>query len=103
MKSSPFCPNSFRARSNSFQASTSVAVKSLAVSRIEIAEASCASAVSSRCACKAAEVPEIKQLVDNPPDWLEEWSGQIGAPLEDGLRENPTWIARSSARSTKSW
>jgi predicted dithiol-disulfide oxidoreductase (DUF899 family) len=42
---------------------------------------------------QAEEVPEIKQLVDDPPDWLEEWSGQIGAALEDGLRENPSWIA----------
>jgi len=39
------------------------------------------------------EVPELKQLVDDPPEWLEEWSGQIGAKLEDGLRENPSWIA----------
>ena len=38
-------------------------------------------------------MPEIKELVDNPPDWLEEWSDQIGAELKDGLRENPSWIA----------
>ena len=32
-------------------------------------------------------------MIDDPPAWLEEWSGQIGADLEDGLRENPAWIA----------
>jgi hypothetical protein len=35
----------------------------------------------------------VKQLVESPPDWLEEWSDQVGAKLEDGLRENPSWIA----------
>ncbi len=39
------------------------------------------------------QIPEVKELIDNPPDWLQEWSGQIGAELEDGLRENPCWIA----------
>src|SRR5919199_4493450 len=34
---------------------------------------------------QAQQVPEVKEMVDNPPDWLEEWSGQIGAELEDGL------------------
>ncbi len=38
------------------------------------------------------QVPEAKQMLENPPDWLEEWSGQVGAALEDGLRENPSWI-----------
>jgi predicted dithiol-disulfide oxidoreductase (DUF899 family) len=49
---------------------------------------------------QAEEVPEIKDLVDNPPEWLEEWSGQIGAPLEDGLRENPAWIAFARENGT---
>jgi predicted dithiol-disulfide oxidoreductase (DUF899 family) len=42
---------------------------------------------------QAQEVPEMKELIASPPDWLEEWSGQIGAQLKDGLREAPTWIA----------
>ena len=42
---------------------------------------------------QAQQIPEVKEMVDNPPDWLEEWSGQIGAELKDGLRENPSWIA----------
>jgi len=32
-------------------------------------------------------------MIDNPPDWLREWSGQIGADLKDGLREGPGWVA----------
>jgi predicted dithiol-disulfide oxidoreductase (DUF899 family) len=42
---------------------------------------------------QAGQVPEVKQMVENPPDWLEEWSEQVGAPLEDGLREAPGFIA----------
>src|SRR5205807_6432617 len=42
---------------------------------------------------QAQEIPEVKQMIDNPPDWLQDWSGQIGAELKDGLRENPSWIA----------
>src|SRR2546428_195585 len=33
-------------------------------------------------------------------DWLEEWSGQIGAELKDGLRENPSWIAFAHENGT---
>jgi predicted dithiol-disulfide oxidoreductase (DUF899 family) len=42
---------------------------------------------------QAEEIPELKQMVDNPPGWLEEWSRQVGAELKDGLREAPSWIA----------
>jgi predicted dithiol-disulfide oxidoreductase (DUF899 family) len=42
---------------------------------------------------QAQQVPEVKDLIDNPPDELVEWSRQIGAELKDGLRENPSWIA----------
>ena len=42
---------------------------------------------------QAQEVPEVRQLIESPPVWLEEWAGQIGAELEDGLREGPGWIA----------
>jgi predicted dithiol-disulfide oxidoreductase (DUF899 family) len=42
---------------------------------------------------QAQQIPEVKEMIDNPPDWLREWSGQIGAELEDGLREGPSWIA----------
>jgi hypothetical protein len=39
-------------------------------------------------------------MLDNPPDWLEEWSDQIGAELQVGLRENPTWIALARENGT---
>ena len=39
------------------------------------------------------EVPEARQMLANPPDWLEEWSHQVGAKLEDGMRESPSFIA----------
>jgi predicted dithiol-disulfide oxidoreductase (DUF899 family) len=42
---------------------------------------------------QAQEVPEVRQLVEDPPEWLEEWSEQVGAELKDGLREAPGWIA----------
>jgi predicted dithiol-disulfide oxidoreductase (DUF899 family) len=42
---------------------------------------------------QAEQVPQVRELVDDPPEWLEEWSGQIGAELKDGLREGPGWIA----------
>ena len=41
---------------------------------------------------QAESVPQVKELVDDPPDWLEDWAEQVGAELKDGLRENPTWI-----------
>jgi predicted dithiol-disulfide oxidoreductase (DUF899 family) len=49
---------------------------------------------------QAQHVPEIKQMVDNPPDWLVEWSHQIGAELKDGLREAPAWIAFARENGT---
>ena len=49
---------------------------------------------------QAQQVPEVKELIDNPPESLQEWSGQIGAGLEDGLRENPSWIAFARENGT---
>jgi predicted dithiol-disulfide oxidoreductase (DUF899 family) len=42
---------------------------------------------------RAREIPELEELVQNPPGWLVEWSHQVGAELKDGLRESPSWIA----------
>jgi predicted dithiol-disulfide oxidoreductase (DUF899 family) len=42
---------------------------------------------------QAAVIPEVKEMIDNPPDWLQDWSEQVGAELKDGLREGPSWIA----------
>src|SRR3954465_10176466 len=30
---------------------------------------------------QAGEIPEVKEMVDNPPEWLEEWGRQVGAKL----------------------
>src|SRR5436190_23322746 len=37
------------------------------------------------------QIPEIKAMIDDPPEGLQEWSEQIGAELSDGLREGPGW------------
>ena len=42
---------------------------------------------------QAQQIPEVKEMIDDPPEWLQEWSRQIGAELKDGLREGPGWIA----------
>src|SRR5687768_8084610 len=42
---------------------------------------------------QAQQIPEVEGMIDNPPDWLEEWSEQVGAELKDGLREGPSYIA----------
>ena len=42
---------------------------------------------------QVAETPDVKEMIDDPPGWLQEWSRQVGADLKDGLRENPGFIA----------
>src|SRR5919201_217602 len=42
---------------------------------------------------QAEQTPEVKDMVDNPPGWLLDWSQQVGADLKDGLRENPSFVA----------
>ena len=42
---------------------------------------------------QAEEIPEVKEMSESPPEWLEDWGRQVGARLEDGLRENPSFIA----------
>ena len=49
---------------------------------------------------QAQQIPEIKETLANPPEWLEEWAGQVGARLEDGMRENPSWIAFARGERT---
>ncbi len=49
---------------------------------------------------QAHQIPEVKGMIDDPPDWLQEWSAQIGAELEDGLREGPSWIAFARENGT---
>jgi predicted dithiol-disulfide oxidoreductase (DUF899 family) len=49
---------------------------------------------------QAQKIPEVKQMIDDPPGWLEEWAGQVGAELKDGLREGPSWIAFARENGT---
>jgi predicted dithiol-disulfide oxidoreductase (DUF899 family) len=49
---------------------------------------------------QAQQIPEVKAMIASPPGWLEEWSQQIGADLEDGLREGPGWIAFARENAT---
>jgi predicted dithiol-disulfide oxidoreductase (DUF899 family) len=42
---------------------------------------------------QAEEIPEVKGMIDDPPDWLRFWGSQVGAELKDGLREAPGYIA----------
>jgi predicted dithiol-disulfide oxidoreductase (DUF899 family) len=49
---------------------------------------------------QAQEIPEVKQMIDDPPGWLEDWGRQVGAKLEDGLREGPSFIAFARENGT---
>ena len=49
---------------------------------------------------QAQASPPVKEMIDNPPEWLQEWGRQIGAKLEDGLREGPSWIAFARENGT---
>ncbi|MEA2316745.1 MAG: hypothetical protein QOD44_934 [Solirubrobacteraceae bacterium] len=42
---------------------------------------------------QAEGIGEIREMIDDPPEWLADWGRQIGAKLEDGLREAPSFIA----------
>jgi predicted dithiol-disulfide oxidoreductase (DUF899 family) len=41
---------------------------------------------------QAKQIPPIMEMVENPPEWLADWGRQVGAKLEDGLREAPSFI-----------
>jgi len=49
---------------------------------------------------QAQQIPEVKEMIEHPPEWLEEWSRQVGAELKDGLREGPGWIAFACENGT---
>ncbi len=42
---------------------------------------------------QAEQIPEVRAMIDDPPEWLRDWGRQIGAELKDGLREGPSFIA----------
>jgi predicted dithiol-disulfide oxidoreductase (DUF899 family) len=49
---------------------------------------------------QAQAIPEVKEIIDDPPEWIQEWAQQVGAKLEDGLREGPGWIAFARENGT---
>jgi predicted dithiol-disulfide oxidoreductase (DUF899 family) len=49
---------------------------------------------------QAQQSPEITAILADPPAWLEDWAGQIGAALDDGLREAPGFIAFARENGT---
>ena len=46
------------------------------------------------------EIPEVRELIADPPEWLGEWGRQVGAKLEDDLREAPGFIAFARENGT---
>jgi predicted dithiol-disulfide oxidoreductase (DUF899 family) len=42
---------------------------------------------------QAEQIPEVQEMLANPPGWLQDWAETVGAELKDGLRENPSFIA----------
>jgi predicted dithiol-disulfide oxidoreductase (DUF899 family) len=49
---------------------------------------------------QALQIPEVTQMIEAPPEWLEEWSEQVGAELKDALGEVPSWIAFARENGT---
>jgi predicted dithiol-disulfide oxidoreductase (DUF899 family) len=49
---------------------------------------------------QAQQIPEVKAMIDDPPDWLQDWARAVGAELKDGLREGPSWIAFARENGT---
>jgi predicted dithiol-disulfide oxidoreductase (DUF899 family) len=46
------------------------------------------------------QIPAVKAMVDDPPEWLRFWSTQVGAELKDRLREAPGYIAFARENGT---
>jgi predicted dithiol-disulfide oxidoreductase (DUF899 family) len=46
------------------------------------------------------QIPQLKEMVENPPEFLQSWSRDVGAKLEDGLREVPSFIAFARENGT---
>jgi predicted dithiol-disulfide oxidoreductase (DUF899 family) len=49
---------------------------------------------------QAKDTPQIQEMLSDPPQFLQVWSKQVGAKLEDGLREAPSWIAFARENGT---
>src|SRR5919109_3744076 len=49
---------------------------------------------------QALEIPEVKEMLADPPEWMQEWGEMVGADLKDGLREGPSYIAFARENGT---
>jgi predicted dithiol-disulfide oxidoreductase (DUF899 family) len=49
---------------------------------------------------QAQGIPEVREMLENTPEWLSFWASQVGAELKDGLRENPSYIAFAKDNGT---
>lgn len=49
---------------------------------------------------QAGQIPELQEMAQNPPGWLQFWASQVGAQLKDGMRENPGYIAFARENGT---
>jgi predicted dithiol-disulfide oxidoreductase (DUF899 family) len=49
---------------------------------------------------QAQQTPEVREMIETPPEWLQFWSQQVGAELKDGLREAPGYIAFARENGT---
>ena len=49
---------------------------------------------------QARRIPQVVEMLENPPEFLQNWSKQVGAKLEDGLREAPGYIAFARENGT---
>jgi predicted dithiol-disulfide oxidoreductase (DUF899 family) len=52
---------------------------------------------------QAQQIPEVQEMLNDPPEWLQFWAEQVGAELKDGLRENPSYIAFAKENGTVSF
>ncbi len=46
------------------------------------------------------QIPQLKEMIENPPEFLQQWSKDVGAELKDGLREAPSFIAFARENGT---
>ena len=49
---------------------------------------------------QAIETAEREGVLDDPPDWMQEWQRMVGARIQEGLREVPAWIAFAQEHGT---
>ena len=49
---------------------------------------------------QARQIPQVQELLNQPSEWMLDWADQVGARLEDGLREVPGFIVFARENGT---